>query len=198
MLLPLPLLYILLLLLTHPNPTTAQRQRSLLEYARRDCTGDTTICTNIASGDCCIAGLSNVRSGRCRDCRSRDTYTPYTGGRCRDAERSTTGETCVNVAGGEQTGQRWVRGDRDDDGSGSGNNDNLGIGVGRKGDCAHGNAVEPDLVSVGGRWFVVNGSVPAAAREALWGLWGTGVDWEGQVLPEGLREFEVTGMEGGC
>jgi hypothetical protein len=90
-------------------------------------------------------------------------------------------------------GQRWVKGDGDDSGL------KMGVGVGRDGEgeggeCA--NVVQPDLVSVGGRWFVVNGSMPVEEKERLWGMWGTGVDWEVQVLPAGLREFEVTGMEG--
>ncbi|KAL2789327.1 hypothetical protein BJX66DRAFT_339455 [Aspergillus keveii] len=155
---------------TPPPPPQPARPRPLIEYSRRDCTGDLKICTNISSGDCCVAGMSN--------------------------ERSTSGDTCVNVSGGVQTGQRWVKGDGDDGSLEMG----AGVGVGGEregkmgGECA--NVVQPDFVSVGGRWFVVNGSMPVEEKERHWGMWGTGVDWEVQVLPEGLREFEVTGMEG--
>lgn len=146
-----------------------QRNRHLVEWANRDCTGDSSVCRSISSGDCCVGGIPRARSGRCRDCQERDRYLTYSGGRCRNEERLTRGDTCVNVQ--DQTGQRWQDG-------------YSGGGTEGKTPCA--NSVEPDLVSIGGRWFTMNGSMAEADRLALWALWGRGVP-----VPEDLAKYEV-------
>ncbi|KAI9370470.1 hypothetical protein BJX61DRAFT_544598 [Aspergillus egyptiacus] len=153
--------------------TSAQRTRDLVEWARRDCSGDSTVCTSVSDGDCCVAGLTNAHSGRCKDCHDHDTYIIYSGGKCRKQERTTTGDTCVNVA--QQSGHRWTSAGTDTD----------GVFDCKMAPCT--NTVEPDLISIGGKWFTVNESITESDKEALWDLWGKGVP-----VPRYLMKYETS------